>query len=112
MLRGHLRRLFTICIGNCNTEAVSFIVTHKRGVNVPRLLVRRLGLGARLRAAIGAGWFEAPETVKREILQNGRKHYEHLFDGQEVGDMTPAVVWLIGQEIDQIYNDMTTIDPN
>ncbi len=81
--------------------------------NIDSLLIASASkFGARLRAAIGAGWFEAPETVKREILQNGRKHYEHLFDGQEVGDMTPAVVWLIGQEIDQIYNDMTTIDPN
>ncbi len=68
--------------------------------------------GARFRAAIGAGWFVTPETVKREISQNGRKHYEYLFNGQDVGDMSAAVVWRIGKEIEAIYEEMTTIDPN
>jgi hypothetical protein len=68
--------------------------------------------GAELKAAIGAGWIVSPVTSKRTVEENGTKRNEYLFDGVEIADMHPAVVWKIGKEVDELYTSVTTIDPN
>lgn len=68
--------------------------------------------GAELRAAIGAGWIVSPETGKRTIEENGKKRTEYLFDGVPVEDLKPSLVWKIGKELDALYEQAITIDPN
>ncbi len=52
--------------------------------------------GANTRAAIKAGWFaELEPAIKAE----------------EVGDQPPAVVWILGDFVDQAYREATAIPP-
>lgn len=68
--------------------------------------------GGYLRAAIGAGWIITPATSKRTVEENGKKTHEYLFDGVNVDDMKPALVWKVGREVELLYDKVTTIDPN
>lgn len=53
--------------------------------------------GANVRAAINAGWFEGLTPA---------------MTADEVGDQPPTVIKLLGDWIDQVYGEVTTIPPD
>jgi hypothetical protein len=67
-----------------------------------------LAHGAYLRAAIQAGWVEAPECRALTDDKNGEQAY--FYDGKDVDDMHPATVQWLGQQVidrhDRILSDV------
>lgn len=79
--------------------------------NAAFMLLPRLGTagqhGAAVRAAIAAGWIVEP-TTRYAGAQNGTGP-QYLLDGVDVGDMHPAHVFQLGEAIDRLYQELTTI---
>ena len=75
-------------------------------------LLRNSGMslahGAYLRAAIQAGWIEAPECRALTDDKSGERAF--FYDGKDVDELHPGVVQWIGQQVinrhDSILSDM------
>lgn len=66
---------------------------------------------AALKAAIGAGWVEAPECKKREVHEDGKEVIEYMFDGVDVDDLEPATAYKAGSAVLELYDGFTRLDP-
>mgnify|MGYP003565599319 CR=1 FL=1 len=62
--------------------------------------------GGALKAAIEAGWVEAPKTETGEF--EGEKRF--FFDGKDVDEMDPGLVRHLGNEIDKKYQSAVSYD--
>lgn len=68
-----------------------------------------------LKAAIEAGWIEAPEAKTGQFSANGisvtaGKHY--FLGGEDVDDMHPGKVRWYGQQVARVYNRAVEAPPN
>ena len=65
-------------------------------------------MAAYLKAAIGAGWLEAPEC---EVKVDGKER-TYFLDGVDVDDMHPRECYSAGRQISDLMDEFTTVDPN
>lgn len=65
-------------------------------------------MAAYLKAAIGAGWIEAPEC---KASGNGEAR-QYFFGDADVDDLHPKVAYNAGKAVSDLYDDFTTVDPN
>jgi len=78
-------------------------------IKLPRSMLLRntnssLSSGAMLRAAIRAGWIEAPEC--RSLTDDTNKKAAFFYAGKDVDEMHPAAVDWLGKQVDNRYNTM------
>jgi len=64
--------------------------------------------GAALRAAIEAGWINAPEC---SVLRDDSGKRVWMYGGRRVRDMHPAAVQWLGQRIETLYNETMSAVP-
>ena len=67
--------------------------------------------GAQLKAGIVAGWIESPATKVEQVtdLETGRTRMVYLFDGVEVGKMSPREVAWYGRQCEVAFAEATQI---
>ncbi len=70
--------------------------------------------GAFLRAGIAAGWFGESGTVEEVTTKakgESKTTKRFLLNGDEVGDMLPEDVRLLGESVELAYENAVTVDP-
>jgi len=72
------------------------------------LLLKNTGAGAKLRAAIDAGWLLEPACEVGDF--EGEKRY--FYDGKNVDEMHPGAVLWLGNQVDAAYQEATEIPKN
>ena len=68
--------------------------------------------GAVVKAAIEAGWIDAPECEVGEFERKGKKEKRWLYNGRNVDEMAPGAVRWIGSQIDRAYEAAAEIPKN
>jgi len=77
-------------------------------LKLPVRALTNTGMASRLKAAIEAGWVEAPETEVGDF--NGEKRW--FYNGQNIDEMHPGAVRWLGKQIDDAYTVITEIPKN
>ena len=77
-------------------------------IEIPRGLFLQIHYGGRLRAAIEAGWIDAPKCEVGDF--EGKKRF--YYDGKDVEEMNGGAVRWLGQKIDEAYQKATEIPKN
>lgn len=77
-------------------------------IKFPRYTLKQAGAAASLKAAIEAGWVEAPECEVGEY--EGEKRY--FYDGKNIDEMHPGAVRWLGERVDELYREVTQIPKN
>lgn len=68
--------------------------------------------GAILKSAIEAGWIVAPVCEVGDFERDGKKERRWLYDGRNVDEMPPGAVRWIGEQIDEVYEEVTNVPKN
>ena len=77
-------------------------------LKLPVRALTNTAAASKLKAAIEAGWIEAPQTEVGEFEKEKRWFY----GGKNIDEMNPGAVRWLGNEIDRLYQEATTIPKN